>query len=225
MYGEWSLEDSDVREVWGYRNGLSVAAAALLLETATAFLPETGAARELARGLQTPVALAGGAGLGASLVLIHIYVAPIKRFLQALWALGFCGGLYLAATQAQPLPEYVASHPSAVWLVGPFFAAVTGVAFKEGMCYGKAECAALFFVTPALLLGHLTGLMPPEAERALLVAFTALALVFAARKYTQAVKDDIGDKSVFTFLALPPEEQERRVAELSAQASSVRARE
>ena len=36
--------------------------------------------------------------------------------------------------QAQPLPEYVATHPGAVWLVGPFFAAVTGVAFKEGMC-------------------------------------------------------------------------------------------
>lgn len=45
--------------------------------------------------------------------------------------------------------------------------------------------------------GHLTGLMPPEAERVLLLAFNALALVFAARKYTQAVKDDIGDKSVF----------------------------
>lgn len=28
----------------------------------------------------------------------------------------------------------------------------TGVAFKEGMCYGKAEAAALFFVTPTLLL-------------------------------------------------------------------------
>ena len=55
------------------------------------------------RGLQTPVAVAGGAGLGASLVLIHIYVAPIKRFLQALWALGFSGGLFLAATQAKPL--------------------------------------------------------------------------------------------------------------------------
>jgi uncharacterized integral membrane protein len=37
------------------------------------------------------------------------------------------------------------------------FAALTGVAFKEGMCYGKAECAALFFVVPATLLGHLTG--------------------------------------------------------------------
>ena len=113
------------------------------------------------------------------------------------------------------------------------------------------------------LAGHLTGLLPPEGEKALLAVFTGLALVFAARKYTQAVKDDIGDKSVFTcalsllldririsfkgfcsgqkchsacvqnnlrfymlglmcsllrrFLALPPAEQERRVAELQAE--------
>lgn len=57
-------------------------------------------------------------------------------------------------------------------------------------------------VLSGLFSGHLTGLVPADAERALLVVFTALALVFAGRKYTQAVKDDIGDKSVFTC-ALP----------------------
>ena len=51
------------------------------------------------------------------------------------------------------------------------------------------------------LAGHLTGWVPPAGERALLATFTALALVFAARKYTQAVKDDIGDKSVFMCAA------------------------
>lgn len=45
--------------------------------------------------------------------------------------------------------------------------------------------------------------MPADAERALLLVFTGLALVFAGRKYTQAVKDDIGDKSVFTCAPRP----------------------
>lgn len=67
----------------------------------------------------------------------------------------------------------------------------------QGLCYGKAECAALFFVTPALLLGHLTGLLPAQGERALLILMCSLAIVFAGRKYTQPIKDDIGDKSVF----------------------------
>ena len=38
------------------------------------------------------------------------------------------------------MPEHVASNPGAVWLVGPLFAALTGVAFKEGMCYGAPAC-------------------------------------------------------------------------------------
>lgn len=63
--------------------------------------------------------------------------------------------------------------------------------------------ALLGFQTLRPAPGHLTGLVPPEAERALLVAFNALVLVFAARKYTQAVKDDIGDKSVFQCARAP----------------------
>ena len=44
----------------------------------------------------------------------------------------------------------------------------TGVAFKEGMCYGKPEAAGLFFVTPLLLLGHLTGWMPESGQQVIL---------------------------------------------------------
>lgn len=40
-----------------------------------------------------------------------------------------------------------------------------------------------------------------------LAAFTVLVVIFAARKFTQAVKDDIGDKSVFQFQASPPRSQ------------------
>jgi|EP00982_Pelagococcus_subviridis_P011903 uncharacterized integral membrane protein len=87
-----------------------------------------------------------------------MYVDPIKKAMQAMWLAGFIGSVGIAATHPDvSVPAFVATHPAAVWLVGPMFAALTGVAFKEGMCYGKAECAALFFVVPATLLGHLTG--------------------------------------------------------------------
>ena len=55
----------------------------------------------------------------------------------------------------------------------------------------------LFFVTPTLLLGHLSGLMPGPLKDTLLAVFVVLTAVFASRKYTQEIKDDIGDKSVF----------------------------
>lgn len=48
-----------------------------------------------------------------------------------------------------------------------------------------------------LITGHLTGLLPEAAEQLLLAAFVGTSLLFAARKYTQPIKDDIGDKSVF----------------------------
>jgi uncharacterized integral membrane protein len=72
-------------------------------------------------------------------------------------------------------------------------------ATQEGLCYGKFEAAALFLVVPSLLLGHLTQLLPEAGERGLLAAFCSLAAVLASRKYTQPIKDDIGDKNVFEF--------------------------
>lgn len=45
------------------------------------------------------VAVVGASGLGASYFLIHIYVTPLKRFLQAMFALGTIGGLYLMTSQ------------------------------------------------------------------------------------------------------------------------------
>lgn len=60
-----------------------------------------------------------------------------------------------------------------------------GLAVKEGLCYGKAEAAALVLITPLLLLGHLTGIVHGDAERGLLVAFVTFFCIFAARKYTQ----------------------------------------
>ncbi|KAK9914886.1 hypothetical protein WJX75_001918 [Coccomyxa subellipsoidea] len=208
-YGEWEVEESDVREVLGYRAGISVAATALLLDTILALGVLDGTAFQFLREWQNAISLIGAGGLGVSLVLIHIYVAPLKRFIQLLWAAGVLGGLSIMASQPQPVTEFVASHPGAVWAVGPLFAAVTGVAFKEGVCYGKPECAVLFFLTPTLLLGHLSGILPESAERALLLAFVATTLLFAGRKYTQPIKDDIGDKSVFTFLAMTEEEQQK----------------
>ena len=34
-----------------------------------------------------------------------------------------------------------------MWLVGPMFASFTGLAFKEGACYGKPEAFALFLLS------------------------------------------------------------------------------
>lgn len=132
--------------------------------------------------------------------------------LQLFLLTGVLGGSYLLLSSdasSVGLPAYVAEHPSAVWFIGPAFAALTGLTFKEGVCYGKSEAFALTILIPALLLTHLFGLGGAEGnvDKVFATIVAVLLLVFAGRKYTQPVKDDIGDGSVFKFQKLSAEEQ------------------
>lgn len=88
------------------------------------------------------------------------------------------------------------------------------------MCYGKLESALIFGTVPLLLLGHLSTLMPTGVERGFGIVLAVLFTIFAARKYTQPVKDDIGDKSIFTFLKLDPEQQRAVMMQLQAGAAA-----
>ncbi|CAN6888372.1 unnamed protein product [Brassica oleracea var. botrytis] len=218
VYGPWSVEQSDVKEVILYRSGLVTAAASFVAASSAAFLPENSWLSEIIKQNQDLLYLVGAGGLGLSLFLIHIYVTEIKRTLQALWALGVVGSLAAYAALARPasdsLVQYVVDHPTAVWFVGPLFASLTGLVFKEGLCYGKLEAGLLTFIIPSVLLGHLSGLMNDEAKLVLLGTWMALFVVFAGRKFTQPIKDDIGDKSVFMFMALPEDEKKAVVAKL-----------
>jgi uncharacterized integral membrane protein len=85
-----------------------------------------------------------------------------------------------------------------------------GVAIKEGICYGKAEAAGLAVALPLLCLAHLSGRAPEQLEQLLLLSVCGIAAVFAARKYTQPIKDDIGDKSVFMYMKHMSQQQQQQ---------------
>ncbi|KAL1550519.1 hypothetical protein AAHA92_18468 [Salvia divinorum] len=222
VYGPWKVESSDVQEVLLYRSGLVAAASSFVAASSSAFLHSSDSGlSELIGGNLDLFYGVGACGLGLSLYLIHIYVTEIKRTIQALWAIGAVGSLAAYAALAQPagksLVEYVVENPTAVWFVGPLFAALTGLVFKEGLCYGKLEAGILTFIIPSVLLGHLTGLIDEGTKLTLLGVWMALFVVFAGRKFTQPIKDDIGDKSVFIFNALPEEEKEALIRRLKEQ--------
>ena len=200
-YGQWSVSRADEVEVWSYRIALSLSCCGALGVAAGCVFGKDGAIN--------PSYFVGASGLGVALVLVHMYVTPIKRAMQAMYAVGLVGSVGIAATQSANVLEFVRDHPSAMWLVGPMFASFTGLAFKEGACYGKPEAFALFLLTPIMCLGHLTGLASGEAETFLVASWMFGFCVFAGRKYTQEVKDDIGDKSVFTFRSLKTDEERR----------------
>ena len=206
LYGTWTVTQTDELEVWSYRVALSLAC----LGAVGVVLGDVSGNEQMVN----PSYFLGASGFGVALVLVHMYVTPIKRVMQALYAVGLIGSLGIVAyTQnggsSSSLLEFVREHRSAVWVIGPMFASFTGLAFKEGACYGKPEAFLLFLLTPIMCLGHLTGLASDEVETFFVASWMLGFLVFAGRKYTQAVKDDIGDKSVFTFRGLKTDEERR----------------
>lgn len=120
-----------------YRAGLVTTAVTFVMAASRAFLPEDNFLHSFLNQSSDILYGIGAGGLGISLLLIHIYVTPIKRFLQLIWAAGVLGSLVVALKFAAPLDEslvnFVLQNRWAIWLVGPLFASLTGLVFKEGI--------------------------------------------------------------------------------------------
>lgn len=220
MYGNWRVETSDLIEVWSYRICISIVTSACVLESVKHF--GEGSSETLPWLHEGLCCLFGIVALGVALQQIHIYVTPLKRMLQFFWLLGFLGYGYVSSQNpgdGLSTMDLLLLDGSATWFVGPLGAALTGITFKEGLCYGKVEAFALTVLIPALFLSHLFGFDSwgdGAVGQALDVSVCTLMSLFALRKYTQDVKDDIGDGSVFKFLKMTPEEQQELLTTLDA---------
>jgi uncharacterized integral membrane protein len=194
MFGPYTITSRDRREVLGYRLALTSVAVALL-----ALLLQW---RQWGAEWLWPWMLLMGVGLGLALQWIHIYLRPLHLALKLFWLLGCLGaaGLALRVGPAAMLPS-LASQPLWILAVGPFFAALTGVGFKEFFCFRRPEAIGMTLLLPVALLGRLSGLLPLQATGTLLTLTAVLLLVLCLRKFPMPAAADVGDKSVFDHLA------------------------
>lgn len=197
QFGEFSVTSEDRRGVVIYRSGLMVAA--LCFGIGALLLLWQGESLTVQRAL-TPLFTGFAAGLAVSLLTIHIYMAPLHRALQAFWLVGSVASLAVAHFYPEPFVESVYQHPTTILGVGFIFAALTGIFFKEAVCFNRLETKFLTPMVPLLLLGHLFGFLPIGVEKVLLASWAVLFVIFALRKALQAIPPDIGDKSVFEYL-------------------------
>ena len=92
-------------------------------------------------------------------------------------------------------------EPTSVDLaIGPLFAALAGIGFKEFFCFRRPEAIGLTLLLPVALLGHLSGLLAGPAAISMLAICSALLVVLALRKFGMEAAADVGDKSVFAYL-------------------------
>jgi uncharacterized integral membrane protein len=197
QFGEFRIDKSDRLGVIVYRSGLTVAAFCLAIATILVMTSPTNATALNAIGfLYTIFCIA----LAVSLATIHIYLAPLHRLLQVFLGIGIVSSVVIGWQNPEPLALYVYNHPLTLFGVGFTFAALTGIYFKEGMCFNRLETKLLTPIVPLLLLGHLFGFLPLVLEQTLLMIWATLFMIFAVRKILQEIDPDIGDKSVFAYL-------------------------
>ncbi|MCC5630104.1 DUF2301 domain-containing membrane protein [Nostoc sphaeroides] len=196
QFGEFTITQSDRTGVIIYRAGLMVAALSFAIGSTLVLLNNNPTIFTALTPLYTCFSVA----LGVSLFTIHIYMASLHRTLQIFWAIGSIASVILAISSSEPLALAVYNQPLTLFGVGFIFVALTGIYFKEAFCFNRLETKVLTLIVPLLLLGHLVGILPIQAESVLLGIWATLFLVFALRKTVQAIPADIGDKSVFTYL-------------------------
>mmetsp|Transcript_45320 Transcript_45320/g.71065 ORF Transcript_45320/g.71065 Transcript_45320/m.71065 type:complete len:140 (+) Transcript_45320:3-422(+) len=128
---------------------------------------------------------------------------PLHNMLKVLWASGVLGSVaVLAATPSHTLALSLYQDTTTLLASGWVFVALTGVFFKEFACFQRWEASALFALVPVVSGGHFLHLIPEGIEPTLLVALSSVFVFFALRKFTQPFHADIGDKTVFEYLAL-----------------------
>jgi uncharacterized integral membrane protein len=198
QFGEFTITDADRREVILYRTGLAVSGLSFAIGVGLML----GIGNDpLVLQLLTPLFMLFSAGLGLSLWTIHIYFKVLHRVLQLFWLIGSISAVVFTVYSAEPLAVFVYQQPLSILGIGFVFAALTGIFFKEGFCFGRLETKLLTPLLPILLLGHLFAVLPVAIEKTLLITWAGLFLVFVFRKAIQAIPPDIGDKSVFAHLA------------------------
>ncbi|WP_008316839.1 DUF2301 domain-containing membrane protein [Leptolyngbya sp. PCC 6406] len=198
QFGEFTITEDDRWGVRVYRGGLAIAALSLVLSTMVVLWPQRPDwALAVVSGLYGLFWLA----LGVSLWTIHIYLKPLHRLLQVFWLVGGVASLVVAHGDAAPFVQTVYQHPVTLWGVGFTFVALTGIYFKEAFCFNRLEAKVLTPLVPLLLLGHLAGVWSVPWATGMLIIWAVGFTVFALRKLVQAIPDDVGDKSVFVYLA------------------------
>ena len=193
VYGSYTITAADRDEVRRYRIALLVAGLAMSL----GLLHWWQLGGSWAWIWVVPLA----AALGLALKWIHIYLRPLHRALQLFWLLGCLGwaGLLLSAGPTEALSIL---REQQLWIlaVGPLFAAMAGIGFKEFFCFQRPEAIGLTLLLPLGLLGRLVNLLNLSTAMSLLSAAALLLVLLALRKFGMEAAADVGDKSVFAYL-------------------------
>ena len=193
IYGEFIVTSNDKKEVLLYR--LSILFCGLFFSIGMVNWFYNGSH-------QAWVYLLGmSISIGLSLKWIHIYLRPLHQTLIIFWLLGSVGFFILSYIYGLAnIINGIRESPKSILLIGPLFASLTGIGFKEFFCFRRIEAIGITIFIPMSLIGYLTGLGNDKFTFSTLLISSLQLLTMGIRKFNLPAERDIGDKSVFDFL-------------------------
>ena len=193
VYGEYVVNSHDKKVVFLYR--LSILFCGLFFSIGMANWFYSGSD-------QTWIYLLGMLiSIGLSLKWIHIYLRLLHQTLIFFWIIGSIGFLILSHIyDLTYIINGLKENSRSILLIGPLFASLTGIGFKEFFCFRRIEAIGITIFIPIALVGHLTDLADERTTFAMLAISSLLLLAMGIRKFNLPAEADIGDKSVFAFL-------------------------
>tara|TARA_Y100001968_G_scaffold67200_1_gene58045 strand:- start:22613 stop:23260 length:648 start_codon:yes stop_codon:yes gene_type:complete len=195
IYGKYVITPQDEKEVSLYRFSLLLSAIGFFIGLTQWIL--------LGSSLAWVWLIVMAIGLGGSLKWIHIYISILHKSLQILWIIGLIGIIVLMIYFGPQNFLHILSIKKIYTLaIGPFFAALTGIGFKEFFCFRRSEAIGVTIMVPIALSGHITNVISSNIVILLLFISSIFLLILAIRKFGMAASDDIGDKSVFDYLEI-----------------------
>ena len=193
VYGDFIVTSNDKKEVLFYR--LSILFCGLFFSIGIAELFTHGYHHIWIWLLGMSISM------GLSLKWIHIYLRPLHHTLTIFWVLGCIGFVILAYHFGLTnIINGLRENPKSILLIGPLFASLTGIGFKEFFCFRRIEAIGITSFIPIALIGHLTELANESFTFATLLVSSLLLISMGIRKFNLPAEADIGDKSVFDYL-------------------------
>ncbi|MBL1210070.1 DUF2301 domain-containing membrane protein [Geminocystis sp. GBBB08] len=197
QFGNFTITESDYREVMIYRLGLAVAGISFAVGILLFFW--IGLTPLIEKSLTVLFAIFI-ISLGVSLQTIHIYLKPLHNTLKLFWLIGTISTIVLAIKSQESLVIVIKNQPLSLLGIGFIFASLTGIFIKEAFCFNRIEAKILSAMIPTLLLGYIINIFSVKLGIFLLTTWGILFLVFLMNKAIQEIPPDIGDKSVFEYL-------------------------
>ncbi len=139
--------------------------------------------------------------LGLALTWIHIYLSQLHQLLKILWLFGVIGlSILIINIGGDRALSTITSDSIWTLAIGPLFASLTGLGFKEFFCFQRLEAIGLTLFLPLALIGHLSGVLNINIVMIMLLSASISLIILGLRKFGMDPADDIGDKSIFDYL-------------------------